>query len=401
MVEPAESPSAFSLQTQNMAKTMKDLEEHDRSGEGVVRNQSGNSSGRRRVKTKVPARQREPPEVTVEASGQSVTDVSLEMLPSREQNGSLPRVRTSSMAGSVEDVGSDRVSSDRRWLSTSSKRCHMEMHDKPLILCVDDDAINHMVLETFFKPHGFAIEVAMSGFEAMSFLEENNVLPDVVLLDVMMPGMSGLEVATKIRELFPKENIPVIMLSALSSDDDIVSGLKSGSHDYITKPFSKPELLARVQLQLDIKTKASQSLNDVLLRMPYIEKRLPPTVLARLKRGSLTAFENNPKTKVLVVKMLGITELMSVDTQLAFNMLHRFITLCDRFVDTHGLQRVEHTGACFGSYGRLCQETGADRWIFPHLLYPFPRARGEGADELELRDGWGAAQRARRNRCTW
>jgi DNA-binding response OmpR family regulator len=74
----------------------------------------------------------------------------------------------------------------------------------------------------------------------------------VVLLDVMMPGMSGLEVAAKIREHFPHENIPVILLSALSSDDDIVMGLKSGSHDYITKPFSKPELLARVQLQVRV-----------------------------------------------------------------------------------------------------------------------------------------------------
>jgi DNA-binding response OmpR family regulator len=67
--------------------------------------------------------------------------------------------------------------------------------------------------------------------------------------------MSGLEVARKIKELFPNENIPVIMLSAMSSDDDVVIGLQSGSHDYIKKPFNKLELLARVQLQLDIKVR--------------------------------------------------------------------------------------------------------------------------------------------------
>ena len=62
---------------------------------------------------------------------------------------------------------SPRLSVESR-LSTSRRRYHMETHSKPMILCVDDDAINHMVLETFFKPHGFAIEVAMSGFEVGS-----------------------------------------------------------------------------------------------------------------------------------------------------------------------------------------------------------------------------------------
>jgi CheY-like chemotaxis protein len=229
-----------------------------------------------------------------------------------------------------------------------SKPYHMETHDKPLILCVDDDAINHMVLENFFKPHGFAIEVAMSGFEAMSYLEQSCVLPDVVLMDVMMPGMSGLEVTAKIRELFPHENIPVILLSAMSSDDDIVMGLKSGSQDYITKPFSKPELLARVQLQLDLKVKANVSLDGILQRLPHVEMSLPPSVFARLKRGSERATDHNPNTIIMVHKLLGITELTSDDSHLALMMLHQFITLCDKLVDMHRLQRVENTGACFG-----------------------------------------------------
>lgn len=104
--------------------------------------------------------------------------------------------------------------------------------------------------------------------------------------------------------------------------------------------------LGKSHTQLDIKVKASQSLDGMLLRMPHIEKSLPPTVLARLKRGSKRAMEHNPETIILVVKVLGITELTSGDSHQALNMLHQFISLCDRLVDTYRLQRVENTGAC-------------------------------------------------------
>ena len=89
----------------------------------------------------------------------------------------------------LQPIGEHLLSKLKR-ISSSQRRYHRDTHVEPLILCVDDDAVNHMVLEGFFKPQGFATHMAMDGFEAISFLQETQELPDVILLDVMMPGMS-------------------------------------------------------------------------------------------------------------------------------------------------------------------------------------------------------------------
>ncbi|PFA25267.1 DNA-binding response regulator [Bacillus cereus] len=113
------------------------------------------------------------------------------------------------------------------------------------ILIVDDDADIVQLIALHLKQEGYKVIQAYDGVEAIYMLDTNNI--QLVLLDVMMPTMDGVEVCRRIREKF---NIPVMFLSAKSADIDKVIGLSTGADDYITKPFSMMELVARVKAQL-------------------------------------------------------------------------------------------------------------------------------------------------------
>lgn len=119
---------------------------------------------------------------------------------------------------------------------------------KASILLVEDDAdIQQLVSYNLIKS-GFNVTCADSGEEALQILEQEPV--DLILLDLMLPGKDGMEVCTIIREKTDMIQPPIIMLTAKSEDDDIVTGLSCGADDYVTKPFSPRVLIARVQAML-------------------------------------------------------------------------------------------------------------------------------------------------------
>jgi two-component system, OmpR family, phosphate regulon response regulator PhoB len=109
------------------------------------------------------------------------------------------------------------------------------------ILVVEDEADINELVATTLESEGFSVSRAANGMEAMERLEKDK--PDLVILDLMMPVISGLEVLQHIRE---KGNTPVILLTALESEDNRVRGLQLGADDYMVKPFSVRELAARV-----------------------------------------------------------------------------------------------------------------------------------------------------------
>ncbi len=109
------------------------------------------------------------------------------------------------------------------------------------ILVVDDDESLLSVVESALKREGFDVITATDGSEGLRSAFQNH--PDLVILDIMLPGMSGLETCRRLREL---SDMPIIMLTAMSRESDIVRGLTLGADDYVTKPFSIDELIARV-----------------------------------------------------------------------------------------------------------------------------------------------------------
>lgn len=119
------------------------------------------------------------------------------------------------------------------------------------ILVVDDEPINQQVIKNHLGAAVYQLTHAMNGEEAMNILENGTPI-DLVLLDVMMPRMSGYEVCQKIREKFLPSELPVIMVTAKNQVADLVESLHTGANDYIAKPFSKDEFLARVETHLNL-----------------------------------------------------------------------------------------------------------------------------------------------------
>ena len=119
---------------------------------------------------------------------------------------------------------------------------------KPLVLVVEDEAALVTMLRYNLEKQGFRVEEAADGQEALTRIAE--VTPDLVLLDWMLPVMSGLEVCRQIRRRPATRDLPVIMVTARTEDQDAVRGLNTGADDYITKPFSIDALLARMRALL-------------------------------------------------------------------------------------------------------------------------------------------------------
>src|SRR5467141_547274 len=119
------------------------------------------------------------------------------------------------------------------------------------ILIVDDESKNRKLLEIMLAPEGFVLETAESGEEALAMVALQS--PDLILLDVMMPGMDGYEVAGKIKANPATKNIPVIMLTALDDRNARMLGLSAGAEDFLTKPVDRAELCVRVRNLLRLK----------------------------------------------------------------------------------------------------------------------------------------------------
>ncbi|MFK7923684.1 MAG: ATP-binding protein [Bacteroidia bacterium] len=118
------------------------------------------------------------------------------------------------------------------------------------ILSVDDEPINQQVIKNHLSSPLFQLTQAMNGKDALELLVKHRF--DLVLLDVMMPRMSGYEVCQKIREQFLPSELPVIMLTAKNQIVDLVESLHTGANDYIAKPFSKDEFMARIETHLNL-----------------------------------------------------------------------------------------------------------------------------------------------------
>jgi len=116
------------------------------------------------------------------------------------------------------------------------------------ILIVDDDPQNRDLLARRLERQGFEIETARDGIDGLRRIDTEDF--DLVMLDVMMPGMNGLEVLERVRRGRSMSELPIILASALSETEDAVEGLRRGANDYVTKPFDFPIVVARVRTQL-------------------------------------------------------------------------------------------------------------------------------------------------------
>lgn len=142
---------------------------------------------------------------------------------------------------------------------------------KGTLLAVDDDPANLRVISNQFEAIGYRVATALNGVEGLEKVEEVN--PDIILVDLMMPELNGLDLCRYIRKDFSQAELPIIILTARNQSEDLIKGFESGANDYLTKPFSQEELHARVINLIRFK-KACELENENVLLKEEIDKRI-------------------------------------------------------------------------------------------------------------------------------
>jgi len=162
------------------------------------------------------------------------------------------------------------------------------------VLIVDDNVNNLQVLGGFLQNEGLIVEFSLDGMSALNWLDKKKF--DLILLDIMMPGMDGYEVCSLIKKNPAISEIPIIFITAKTDSGSIIKGFESGAVDYITKPFIQSELLVRVKTQIDIK-KAKEQIIQYLHEIEERNRDISDSIeyAKNIQNAILSTAENNLK----------------------------------------------------------------------------------------------------------
>ncbi|MCC5840817.1 MAG: response regulator [Opitutales bacterium] len=190
---------------------------------------------------------------------------------------------------------------------------------EPKILVVDDQPINVRLLEKKLQRCGMSVISAFNGPEALAIVEET--IPDVILLDIMMPGMDGLEVCRRIKETPHLRDVPIIFITAKTSKEGKIEGLGMGASDYITKPIDLDETVARISTQLRIQEQYRANL-ELSERLADSRKR---AAVAQVTEGIAHNLNNLLGVVVGYVDLLKNMTTSNERTQRSFDQLERAV----------------------------------------------------------------------------
>ena len=201
------------------------------------------------------------------------------------------------------------------------------------ILVVDDQPQHHRLIEAMLAPYGYAISAASSGEEALERIAGDP--PDLILLDVVMPGMSGYEVCRRIRASDPTRLLPIVMVTA-NPEQDKVAAIDAGADDFVVEPFERHELLARVRSLIRIKT-AHDTIAAQAQELVRLNRTLEDRVAAQV-------------TEILALRGLGGTALFRQEGEF---WTIAFEGAAFRLRDTKGLHHI----------AMLLREPGRERHV--------------------------------------
>lgn len=213
------------------------------------------------------------------------------------------------------------------------------------ILLIEDEPANIQMVSAILKAHGYQISVATNGQQGLELI--SRIRPALILLDVMMPGMDGFETCRKIKAATEWREIPVIFLTARTETEDIVRGFEAGAVDYVAKPFSAPELLARVRTHLAM-DQLLQENQRLLLNI------LPPSIAEKLKRQQGLIAERFEDVSVLFADIVNFTPLSArlAPTEL-LELLNLVFSQFDELAEKHGLEKIKTIGDSYMVAGGL------------------------------------------------
>jgi adenylate cyclase len=218
------------------------------------------------------------------------------------------------------------------------------------ILVVDDNASNRDLLARRLERQGHTVLQAEDGSRALALVGEQAL--DLVLLDLMMPGMSGYEVLTRLKTDLQHRDLPVIMISALSELDSVVRCIEAGAEDYLAKPFNPILLRARVGSSLEKKHLRDRERQMVEALRAEKERSehlllniLPQAIVTRMNGGEAVIADHLPDVTILFADLVGFTRIASAMavTDLV-RMLNGLFSEFDRLAIEHGVEKIKTVG---------------------------------------------------------
>jgi class 3 adenylate cyclase len=248
------------------------------------------------------------------------------------------------------------------------------------ILIVDDKLENIRFLSNFLAKQGYQVRKAINGQAAL--MAARTVRPDLILLDINMPGMGGYEVCEKLKQEPQTSSIPIIFLSAGDDIDDKIRAFKVGGVDYITKPFQLEEALVRIQTHLKVqslqkkllvrneelqqtvtalqKTQAALEASEAALQESQEQTErlllniLPLSIAERLKQDTSAIAEHFDDVTILFADIVGFTPLSTrIKPAELVNLLNEIFSNFDELTEKHGLEKIKTIGDAYMVVGGL------------------------------------------------
>ncbi|QTA78273.1 Two component system response regulator/histidine kinase, adenyl cyclase domain-containing [Desulfonema limicola] len=227
------------------------------------------------------------------------------------------------------------------------------------LLVVDDNEMNRDILCRHLERQGYMTIVAEDGYQALEMVKENQ--PDLVLLDIMMPGMDGYQVLQAVKENEESRAIPVIMISALDEMDSVVRCIEMGAEDYLPKPFDPVLLKARIGACLE--KKRLRDMEQAYLKQLKLEQEkserlllniLPRQIAERLKQEETTISDNFEEATVLFIDIVGFTSLSSkISPKELVALLNTIFSAFDKLAESHGLEKIKTIGDAYMVVGGI------------------------------------------------
>jgi adenylate cyclase len=211
------------------------------------------------------------------------------------------------------------------------------------ILVVDDEEKNVKLMEAILLPRGYEITKAYNGEEALQQVAKQ--VPDLILLDVMMPILNGFEVCKKLKDDPETRLIPVVIMTALGQVEDRVKGIEAGADDFLTKPVNRDELLARIQTSLRLKEAMQQKVDKLRGAQEYLAKFVPQSVMRQLHENPEAELKRTDQDmSALFVDVSGYTRLSEEMRQTADFMVEKYFSRYLDAIHAHGGDVTETSG---------------------------------------------------------
>jgi class 3 adenylate cyclase len=214
------------------------------------------------------------------------------------------------------------------------------------VLVVDDEEQNRTLLRDPLEARGYEVAEAENGMQALEKIA--GCLPDVILLDLMMPQMDGFEVCRRLKTDSKTAHIPILMVTALSDRKERLMGISAGANDFLNKPVDIQDVILRVgnavyTKQLHDQLQVEQEKSEQLLL-----NILPKPIAERMKKGEINIADSHPNVTVLLADLVGFTTLSAhIGPEQVVQLLNEIFSAFDLLTEKHGLEKIKTIGDAY------------------------------------------------------